>query len=160
MISMDPSESELIIEAALFMSSRPLSLPELGKLIGVAAPGFVAERVRAVQEAYERGGSAIEVAEESGKYYMRVRQQYVNSVKDFASAAEISKHSLRTLAYITKNEGITKSALCKKLGSSIYPDVQELVEKGFVVAKKAGRTKSLSTTAKFKAYFQQEAVQQ
>lgn len=157
---MGNSESELIIEAALFMSSRPLTLQEMGKLIGVAAPGFVSERVRAVQEAYDRGGSAVEVVEEGGKYYMRVRQEYINSVKDFASAAEISKHSLRTLAYITKNEGITKSSLCKKLGSSIYPDVQELVDKGFVTAKKAGRTKSLSTTAKFKAYFQQEAQQQ
>lgn len=156
---MDTTEAEKTIEAALFMSSRPLSLQELGKLIGVAAPGFVEGRVLAVQSAYEQGGSAIEVAEEGGKYYMRVRQEYVRSVKEFASAAEISKHALRTLAYIAKSEGITKRQLFLKLGGGIYEDVAELVEKGFVTQKKSGRTKSVSTTAKFKAYFQDAAAQ-
>ncbi len=153
---MGPEEHEKIIEAALFMSSRPLSLGELGKLIKVAAPGFVAQKVKEVQDAYERGGSSIEVAEEGGKYYMRLRQEYVNYVKDFAQAAEISKHSLRTLAYISKNEGILKSQLCKRLGSTIYKDVSELTEKGFVSQKKSGRSKAITTTPKFKSYFGQE----
>ena len=47
---MEDVEAQHIIEAALFMSSRPLSIQELGKLIGVAAPGFVSQRVRAVQD--------------------------------------------------------------------------------------------------------------
>lgn len=153
---MDNSEAERIIEAALFMSSRPLTLQELGKLIGVAAPGFVGERVTSVQEAYERGGSAIEVAEEGGKYYLRVRQEYVGHVKEFASATEISRHALRTLAYVAKNDGITKRQLFLKLGGGIYEDVAELAEKGFVTQKKAGRTKSVSTTTKFKSYFGQQ----
>jgi segregation and condensation protein B len=152
---MDDEEAERIIEAALFMSSRPLSLQEIGRLIGIAAPGFVQQRVRAVQDAYERGGSALEVAEEGGKYCLRVRMQYVPHVKEFASEAEIGKHALRTLAYIAKNEGITKRQLFLKLGSGIYKDVSELEEKGFVAQKKAGRTKAISTTAKFKAYFGQ-----
>ncbi|MCX8174935.1 MAG: SMC-Scp complex subunit ScpB [Candidatus Micrarchaeota archaeon] len=153
---MENEEAERIIEAALFMSSRPLSLQELGRLIGVAAPGFVQQRIRAVQDAYERGGSAIEIVDEDGKYYMRVRLRYVPAVKEFASAAEISRHALRTLAYIAKNEGITKRQLFLKLGGGIYEDVAELVEKGFVQQKKAGRTSALSTTAKFKEYFGQQ----
>ena len=153
---MNNSESERIIEAALFMSSRPLTLQELGKLIGVAAPGFVEQRLKSLQEDYDTIGSAIEITEEGGKYYMRLRQQYVNFVKEFAQAAEISRHALRTLAYIAKNDGITKHQLFLKLGGGIYEDVAELVEKGFVAQKKSGRTKSVSTTAKFKAYFQEE----
>jgi len=152
---MDENESRAIIEAALFMSSRPLSLQEMGKLIGIAAPGFVAQKVRALQDAYESAGSAIEIAEEEGKYYMRVRQQFVPAVKSFAQAAEISPHALKTLAYVAKNEGVTKRTLFLKLGSTIYTDVSELVEKGFVTTKRAGRTRSVHTTAKFKAYFGQ-----
>ncbi|VVB99195.1 Segregation and condensation protein B [uncultured archaeon] len=150
---MDNTEAEKIIEAALFMSSKPLAVPELGKLIGVAAPGYVQERVNAVKDAYENGGSAIEIAYEEGKYYMRLRQEYVNYVKDFAQATELSKHALRTLAYISKSEGITKRKLFLKLGSSIYSDIQELVENGFVTQKREGRSKSVTTTPKFKAYF-------
>ena len=155
MTDMDSSEAEKIIEAALFMSSRPLTLQELGKLIGVAAPGFVEQRVKQLAEDYETIGSAIEITEEGGKYYMRLRQQYVNYVKDFASAAEVSRHALRTLAYVAKNEGITKRQLFLKLGGGIYEDVAELSDKGFVTQKKSGRTKAVSTTAKFKSYFGQ-----
>lgn len=152
---MESQEAKRIIEAALFMSSRPLSPSELGKLIGVAAPGFVSQKVREVQDAYNSAGSAIEIVDEDGKFYMRVRQQYVPYVKSFASAAEISPHALKTLAYIAKNEGITKRQLFNKLGSRIYSDVGELIEKGFVSAKKAGRTHALYTTPKFKSYFEQ-----
>jgi len=152
---MEDIEAQNIIEAALFMSSRPLSLQELGKLIGVAAPGFVSQRVRAVQDIYNGLGGAVEIAEEDGKFYMRVRQQYVPFVKSFASASEISPHALKTLAYIAKNDGVTKHALFLKLGGGIYEDVNELVEKGFVTTKRFGRTRAVSTTAKFKAYFDQ-----
>lgn len=150
---MDENEAERIIESALFMSSRPLSAQEIGKLIGVAAPGYIAQRVDALREMYEAAGSSVEIAEEGGKYSMRLRAQYTVYVKDFAQAAEISRHSLRTLAYISKSEGITKRSLFAKLGSTIYTDVAELVEKGFVQQKKSGRTSSLHTTAKFKQYF-------
>ena len=153
---MDEREAEGIIEAALFMSSRPLDVKELGKLIGVAAPGFVQQRLDALKARYEQAGSAIEIFLEDGKYQMRVRPTYVGAVKQFASEGEISRHALRTLAYISKNEGITKRQLFAKLGSTIYADVTELIEKGFVSAKKCGRTSSLSTTAKFKVYFGQQ----
>jgi segregation and condensation protein B len=153
---MDENESRQVIEAALFMASRPLTLPEMGKLIGVAAPGFVAQRVRALQDSYNSAGSAIEIAEEGGKFYMRVRAQFVPYVKSFASAAEISPHALKTLAYVAKNEGVTKHTLFLKLGGGIYEDVAELVEKGFVNTKRAGRTKAVTTTAKFRQYFGQK----
>ena len=155
---MDANEMEKVIEAALFMSSRPMALQEIGKLVGIAAPGFIEQKVKAIAARYESAGSAIEISEENGKYYMRLRHQYVQYVKDFAQAAEISKHSMRTLAYISKNDGIRKSDLCRKLGSSIYVDVAELVDQGFVHQKKNGRSTLLTTTPKFKAYFEQNAV--
>lgn len=153
---MDESQAEKIIEAALFMSSKPLAVSELGKLIGVAAPGFVSQRLDALRAKYEAAGSAVEIAFEENRYYMRVRQELVGFVKEFAQTAEISKHALRTLAYIAKNEGITKRQLFLKLGGGIYEDIGELAEKGFVTQKRSGRTKSVSTTPKFKAYFGQQ----
>ena len=150
---MDETEAEKIIEAALFMSSKPLTVAELGKLIGVAAPGFVSQRLDALKGRYDSAGSAIEIAAEEGKHYMRLRQQYLGAVKQFASEGEISRHALRTLAYISKNEGMRKSLLADKLGSTIYQDVAELVEKGFLLQKKSGRSSTLATTPKFKSYF-------
>lgn len=150
---MDEKQAERIIEAALFMSSKPLAVGELGKLIGIAAPGFVSQRLDALQRRYAAAGSSIEIALEEDKYYMRLRADYVNFIKDFAQQGEISRHALRTLAYISKNEGVKKSLLADRLGSTIYQDVAELVEKGFVQQKRDGRTKALSTTPKFRMYF-------
>jgi segregation and condensation protein B len=153
---MEDSEIDKVIEAALFMASRPLSIDEIGKLIGVAAPGFVTQRVKALSESYSSRQSALEIVEEEGKFHMRVRSQFMEAVKPLAQAAEISRHALRTLAYISKNEGMKKSDLCEKLGSGIYDDVHELREKGFVHQKKSGRSTLLSTTQKFREYFGQQ----
>ncbi|MCX6769188.1 MAG: SMC-Scp complex subunit ScpB [Candidatus Micrarchaeota archaeon] len=90
---MEEKEMRNVIEAALFMSSRPLALPELGKLIGVAAPGFVEKQLRSLQDSYAQLNGAIEIADEDGKFYMRVRQEYTPYVKSFAQAAEISPHA-------------------------------------------------------------------
>ncbi|MFA6489983.1 MAG: SMC-Scp complex subunit ScpB [Candidatus Micrarchaeia archaeon] len=150
---MDEKEAERIIEAALFMSSKPLAVSELGKLIGVAAPGYVSQRLETLQKRYDDAESAVEIAFEENKYYMRLRLSYVNAVKEFAQQGEISRHALRTLAYISKTEGMKKSLLADRLGSTIYQDIAELVEKGFVHQKKNGRTKTLHTTPKFKMYF-------
>jgi segregation and condensation protein B len=146
-------EEKRIIEAALFMSSKPLTAMELGKLVGIAAPGFVANIVTELTQEYESRGSAIVIASDEGKYSMKVSGDYIGKVKDFAGQTEISKHALRTLAYIAKFEGMKKSKLANTLGSTIYQDVAELHGKGFISQQKAGRTKALFTTQKFKDYF-------
>jgi segregation and condensation protein B len=150
---MDEKEAERIIEAALFMSSRPIEIKEFAKILGIAATGFVYNLVENLQKRYSQAESSIEIVNEEGKYYMRVKPQYLAYVKDFAQQAEISKHALKTLAFISKNEGIKKSILAKKLGSQIYSDVAELEQKGFIEQKKQGRTTAIFTTEKFKTYF-------
>lgn len=150
---MDELEAEKIIEAALFMSSRPLSPRELGRLAGNISTGFVSQRLDFLKRRYEICESSVEIAEEEGKYFMRLRPEYASYVKEFSTQGEISRHALRTLAYVAKSEGITKRQLFLKLGGGIYDDVNELLAKGFVTAKKAGRTFAISTTPKFRMYF-------
>ena len=93
------------------------------------------------------------IIEENGKYEMRVRNDYLPKVKQFAQEMEISKNALRTLAYISKHDGMLKSELAKRIGPQIYQDVQELVENEFITTKKAGRTAKLFVTEKFKRHF-------
>lgn len=152
LVQADPTR---VIEAALFMSGQSLASADLAKLVGIAAVGFVDEKLSALSREYEEKKSAIEIVrEDNGKWAMRVRAAYAPAVRGFAGEAEISKHALKTLAYISKNEGIKKRDLFKKLGSSIYENVAELIDKGFVLATPAGRTVSLKTTGKFRQYFE------
>lgn len=146
-------DKKRLIEAALFMSSDPVPVDRLNKLIGVAAPGYTKTLIKEINEEYLRNGNAFEIIEEPDGYLMTLRPEYAVHVKEFAKETELSPHALKTLAYISKNEGILKSELVKRLGTQVYKDVKELVGKGFIVQKKKGRSSELRTSEKFRKYF-------
>ncbi|MEM2963441.1 MAG: SMC-Scp complex subunit ScpB [Candidatus Anstonellales archaeon] len=146
-------EGKRIIEAALFISGRALSLDELAKLLGTPAKGFVKSLVEELASEYQSSSSSLCIINEGEKYAMAVKGEYFPKVRSFAQELEISKHALKTLALIHNKNGITKRKLFGILGSQIYKDCKELVDKGFIIQKKAGRTTALYVTPKFKSYF-------
>lgn len=148
------SNSKRIIEAALFVSARELSLYDMKRLTGAKHLKEVRKAAEELRKEYEKKEGAIEIVEENEKYIMRLKQQYADQVREFAQDVEISKGGLKVLSYIYMNKGtILKSQVAKKLGAWIYPYVKELEEKDFINSKKAGRTKRLVLTDKFKRYF-------
>jgi len=150
MQELDPKR---IIEAALFMSSKPLEISDLARISGIGAIGFVESQIKQLQEEYNKSGSALQIVCEEGKYLMRVRSDYERKVSDLAKEAEISRGALKTLALIAKNDGIKQSKVVEMVGTTVYDHVKELVEKEFITAEKQGRTKMLRTTKRFKEYF-------
>jgi len=73
-------EEKGIIEAALFISARPMALEELRTLTGIGAMGYLRKVVEELRADYERRGSAIEILDVDGKYEMRIRADYVGRV--------------------------------------------------------------------------------
>ena len=146
-------EPKRVIEAALFISSKPVSTEELGKFIGVAAPGFVDGIVKELALDYEKNGSSIKIIFEPGGWIMRLRGEYASKVATLAQEGEISRGAIRILGYISQNEGIEQSKVADRLGSTVYDYIRELVEKGFLDKQKKGRTSVLRTTQKFRDYF-------
>ncbi|MDD5337089.1 MAG: SMC-Scp complex subunit ScpB [Candidatus ainarchaeum sp.] len=146
-------DKKRVIESALFISARSMGMEELGKLTGIAAPGFVRSMVEELKKEYEERGSAVEIVEMEGKWLMRVKDVYAERVKGFAQQAEVSGSAMRTLAYVAKHDGILKSDVAHRIGSAIYQDVHELVQSGFLRQVKAGRSKRLFLTDKFRQYF-------
>lgn len=142
-----------LIEAALFISARALSLEELRTLTGIGALGYLQTMLNELKKEYQERGSSVEIGEMNGKYEMRVTNDYMMRVKQFAQDIEISKGALRTLAYIAKHDGVLKSTVVKRIGTQVYQDVHELIEGEFVKAQKAGRSAKLFVTDKFKKYF-------
>jgi segregation and condensation protein B len=147
-------EPKRLIEAALFMSGRELSVPELKKLTGIASAGHIRGMIEELQKEYGKKGGSLEISEVDGAYLMRVKDDYVDFVKQFAQSATISKSALRTLSYVAKHNGILKSEVVKRIGTMIYDDVRELVENGFILQRKYGRSSKLFLTDKFRAYFE------
>lgn len=147
-------EPKRLIEAALFMSGRELSVPELKKLTGIASAGHIKSLLDELQGDYRE--SALEIFEADGSYLMKVKDGYVENVKQFAQSEAISKSALRTLSYVARHNGIMKSEVVKRIGTVVYSDVKELVENGFILQRKYGRSSKLFLTDKFRAYFEQQ----
>jgi len=146
-------DAKSIIEAALFMSTSPMTVRALSKLAGVNSWKIVQDKLKELQLEYEQRGSAIVISFEDGGYIMRLKPEYERKVSGLAKEAELSRGALKTLAVIAKNDVMKQSRLVKMIGSSVYDHVKELVEKEFITAEKQGRTKVLKTTKKFKDYF-------
>jgi segregation and condensation protein B len=151
-------EEKKLIEAALFISSRAMTLEEFRSLTGIGALGYLQGVVQELRKDYEERGSAIEIIEADGKYSMRVRNEQLSRVKQYAQDTEISKSALRTLAYLSKHEGMLKSELVRRVGTHAYSDVKELIGADFVRAQRAGRTSKLTLTEKFRRYFVTESA--
>ncbi|MDD5022871.1 MAG: SMC-Scp complex subunit ScpB [Candidatus ainarchaeum sp.] len=157
---MENADKKRIIEAVLFISSKELSLEEIGKIIEVKNPEKAKKIVEELIKEYQNFNNSIEIVENNNKYVMRVKNQYIENIKEFSQDMEISKGALRVLSYVHMNKGeVLKSYVAKRLGSWIYPYVQELIDNGFLAAKKAGRTKKLITTEKFRKYFPNEKIE-
>ena len=141
------------VEAALFVSGKALSAQELSQAIGIASIGHVKRLADQLMEEYSRRGGSLCVLKIGDKYIMSIKDSYAGRVSSVAGKPELTKGSLRVLAYISKNEPLMQSSLVRTFGSSVYDHVKELVGGDFVRATKEGRSKRLETTQKFREYF-------
>ncbi|MGC8587339.1 MAG: SMC-Scp complex subunit ScpB [Candidatus Micrarchaeia archaeon] len=142
-----------LIEAALFMSQNALSVEELANATGIVSPGHVDSLLKQLVDDYKSRDTSLEIVEIGGKYMFSLKEPYASRVSSLAQGPEISKGAMRLLAYISKNNNALQSELVKIFGESTYAYAKELEEKDFISAKRFGRSKKLSTTLKFKEYF-------
>lgn len=141
-------EADKIVEAILFVASRPVGIEEIMKA-GVGKKNLE----KAINELKNRyKNSAIEIVEVDGKYVMQVRNEFVEHVKKFAPM-NISKSVLKTLAIIAYHQPVKQSEIKKIIGSQVYEHVKDLKKKGFIKTRREGRTKIIEVSNYFYDYF-------
>ncbi len=146
-------ETKKLVEAVLFMSQNAVGVAEISKASGIASPGHIKNALDQLIEEYNAKDTSLAIYQIADKYMFGLKEPYSSKVSSLANGPEISRGALRILAYINKNENILQSQLIKIFGSTVYDYVKELSEKEFIETKKVGRSKKISTTAKFKEYF-------
>jgi segregation and condensation protein B len=150
---MDKANIQRIIEAALFVSGRWLSLEELARIAGTGSIGLVKESLAEIKERYIKSGSAITLLEHNANYKLDIIQEIADKVYYLAPEPELSPALITTLAYIVKNQPVKQSRIVEVIGNRTYDYIRELKKKGFIEAKKQGHTKIVTTTARFRKYF-------
>ncbi len=140
-----------LIESALFMANEPLSLKELSQLIeDEKSAKNIIEEIKKELAREERGIMLIESKE---GYQLRVKPEYVPTVRHLTPYQDLNKGLLRVLALVAYKQPITQSEIVKVIGNRAYEYVRELESRGLIRAVKQSRTKALIATKEFASYF-------
>lgn len=146
-----------VMEAALFMGGKGLSIEELGKISGVPLLK-VREYIPELVDSFNERDSALEMVEDAGGYRMRVRSPFDEKVSHLAGVGELNPSEMKTLAFIAYKQPLLQSHLVQVRSNTAYEHLQKLVETGFVSREPRGRTYILRTTKKFAEYFGTNAL--
>ncbi|MEM3364457.1 MAG: SMC-Scp complex subunit ScpB [Candidatus Micrarchaeia archaeon] len=144
------------VEAILFMSTEPMHIKTIAKMVGIGTVADVKECAEALKSEYNARGGAIEIVSDDNTYFMKVCDAYLGVVAGIARATDLTKGELKVLAYIAKKEGktgVVQSSVVKALGTGCYDHIHSLEEQKFINKRKNGRNWVLSTTQKFREYF-------
>jgi segregation and condensation protein B len=143
-----------LVEAALYVTGRPIDLKTIGSVIGFRSEDKVRDLARLVKEEYGNDGSALEILELSdGRFVMQLKPQYVRNVKRLASRQLLTPGPMKTLSFIAYRQPVTQSYLAKVRGNLTYSHVKQLRDIGLIAEERLGRTKMLRTTPNFADYF-------
>lgn len=136
------------IEALVFASDKPLSLPELTELVNNAL-GFIDNRatedqveaaIQAISEKYQSEFYSFEVIQSGGGWQFLTKPMYHNTIAQLNGDKYLKKLSvatLETLSIIAYKQPVTKSEIEIIRGVNCDYAVQKLLEKELVVI--AGR---------------------
>lgn len=151
-----PSKDNMlsVLEASLFMSSRPLMLDELAKISGINSLGYLKQLLVRLQKDYETRG--MEIVNGRGGWKMQVRQHLLQHVAHLTPYSDVPEGCKRTLALIVYKEPMKQADLIRIQGNKAYTYIKELKKRGLVKTEKKSRTMLVKLTQEFERYFGDE----
>ena len=147
--------SKKLIEAALFMSSRPMTAEEIAKITGVT-PANVRKLLDDLSKEYENEAKGVEIISNPEGWHMRVKPDILPKVAHLTPYSDLKDGHKRTLALVAYKEPVKQSEVVHMQGNKAYAYIKFLRKKGLIKAEKEGRTSKLMVTKEFERYFGME----
>ena len=155
------------LESLLFITDRPLSAEQLGKLTGVKEPERVAALIAELKRELEEKGSAVQLLEVADGYQMATRPAYAGFVRRlFAEkmTMKLSTAAHETLSIIAYKQPLTRAEIEQIRGVEVIAALETLLEKRLikVVGRKetVGRPLMYGTTMDFLRHFGLKSLQE
>jgi segregation and condensation protein B len=146
-------EDLVLLEAALYVSGRALTLEELADIIG-KSQSTAQKLLDDLSFEYNQKEGALEViALPRDRYVMQLKPELTPKVGKLIPGGLLSFATLQTLVFIALKQPIIQSELVAQRGTHSYDHIRDLVDKKFVDAVPEGRSKLLTTTKLFADYF-------
>ena len=146
-------EEKKLVEAALFMSPKALSISNLVDALPVSDYAVVKKTAFELVQEFNSRDSALEITESEGLFQMRVKPGLEEHVQDFASENIFNAGTMKTLALIAFKQPVIQSTVIKYRNNKAYDHISRLLEEGFIMREPQGRSYTLRTTKKFVEYF-------
>ncbi len=148
------TQEQSVVEAALYVSGRPLELKTIGSVLGIRSEKRIRSVVEAVKQSYDGRGGALEILQlPDERFVLQLRPEFVSRVRRLATRPLLTPGPLRTLAYIALRQPITQAQVIAVRGPHAYVHVRIIEGLGLVENERFGRTKLLRTTRLFADYF-------
>ena len=153
-LSKNPLLQKQLIEAALYVSGRPLDLKILGNVIGARSE----EKIRAIAhsdaEKYNQNESPIQIVElPDGRWVMQLKATVSKYVRRLSNRPLLTPGPLRTLGFIALKQPVKQAYVVLVRGKLAYGHVKQLREMDLITDEKVGKTRILRTTSTFADYF-------
>lgn len=142
-----------LVEAALFIAAKPLTLEELKKVKGIdiIPDEELLSALKSMEADYDSHG--IKVAEDSGRFELRIKDEFIKHVEHLAPNKDFSRATLQTLSLIAYKSPVKQSEIIEIRGNRAYDHIKDLLERAFIKSEASGHTNILSITQKFLDYF-------
>jgi segregation and condensation protein B len=144
-------EQKNLVEAALFMTPRPLKEQDISKITRIGSLGTIKELLEQLEKDYESRG--VRVLRTSEGWEMQVAPHLLPNVAKLAPYSNLSEGCKRALALVVYHEPMPQAELIRIQGNKAYAYVKRLEKMGLIRTQKEGRTKKLHLTSEFEAYF-------
>lgn len=142
---------DLVVEAALFSSGKPMSMAEISEHTGMPVDS-VRKGLKELVKAYARRESALEVGKSGDRYCLQLRETFRPYSINLARM-EVPTRFLKTLAIIAYEQPIAQKRLVETIGEKVLVHIKWLTGMDFIERKRKGRSFYLTTTRKFVSYF-------
>jgi len=146
-------DKKALLEAALFMSSDPLTLDSLSKLSEISSKKDLKEILEEIKKDYDIDTKGIELAITQDGYQFKVKNHFINQVSSLTPHSDLTDGMLRTLGLVALRQPMSQSQIVKIQGNKSYGYIRKLEKKGLIKSEKDGKTKLLRTTNEFERYF-------
>ncbi|MBS7608566.1 MAG: SMC-Scp complex subunit ScpB [Candidatus Bathyarchaeia archaeon] len=143
-----------LVEAALYVSGRPLTISELCSVLKTRSQRKVKNIVKRLIQEYASRNTALEILElKDERYVLQLKAEFTPHVRKLVKRPLLSIGPLKTLAYIALRQPVPQKRVIEVRGHHAYGHIKLLKEMGLIASERKGRTAVLKTTDYFADYF-------
>jgi segregation and condensation protein B len=141
------------VRAVLFAIGDKIEESEIARLTKLN-PEKVKELLNELKQEYSKDESAFIIIDESPKWKLTVREEYMPIVQKIVPHTELSKSIMESLAVIAWKAPVLQSDIVNIRSTKAYDHIKELLEMGFITKQRHGRSYMIRLAQRFYDYFE------